>query len=108
MDQLSPSFPLLAVLGGGQRNIAVAFALPDHHQLWQQTPWPVWVVGLPCGALVTNVLIIDDIRDRHFDRVKGWRTVAVRFGLVGSRCCFRCCCREACCCNDFWAKIVAY
>lgn len=43
------------------------------------------VLGLPVGALVTNVLLIDDLRDREFDRVKGWRTGAVRFGVRWSR-----------------------
>ncbi len=50
-----------------------------------QLPHDVWLVGLPVGALVTNVMLIDDIRDRHFDAVKGWRTFAVRFGLSGIR-----------------------
>ncbi len=79
-------FGVVAVVG--TYYIQLASVSGDHYswqQLWQQIPWPVWVVGLPCGALVTNVLIIDDIRDRHFDRAKGWRTVAVRFGLAGSR-----------------------
>lgn len=42
-------------------------------------------LGLPVGALTTNILIIDDIRDREFDAVKGKRTVAVRFGKTWSR-----------------------
>jgi 1,4-dihydroxy-2-naphthoate octaprenyltransferase len=37
------------------------------------------------GALTTNILIIDDIRDREFDAVKGKRTIAVRFGVRWSR-----------------------
>jgi len=37
------------------------------------------------GALTTNILIIDDIRDRGFDAAKGKRTVAVRFGAGWSR-----------------------
>jgi 1,4-dihydroxy-2-naphthoate octaprenyltransferase len=41
--------------------------------------------GLPVGALTTNILIIDDIRDREFDAVKGKRTLAVRFGARWSR-----------------------
>jgi 1,4-dihydroxy-2-naphthoate octaprenyltransferase len=41
--------------------------------------------GLPIGALTTNILIIDDIRDRDFDAQKGKRTVAVRFGKQWSR-----------------------
>lgn len=48
-------------------------------------PRAVFVIGLPIGALVTNVLIIDDIRDHEFDAVKGWRTGAVRYGVEWSR-----------------------
>lgn len=44
-----------------------------------------FLVGLPVAALVVNVLVIDDIRDVDFDRAKGWRTTAVRFGLRFSR-----------------------
>jgi 1,4-dihydroxy-2-naphthoate octaprenyltransferase len=44
-----------------------------------------FALGLPVGALTTNILIIDDIRDRDFDAVKGKRTVAVRFGKQWSR-----------------------
>lgn len=50
-----------------------------------QLPLDIGLMGLPVGALVTNVMLIDDIRDRHFDAVKGWRTFAVRFGLSGIR-----------------------
>lgn len=42
-------------------------------------------LSLPLGALTTNILIIDDIRDREFDTIKGKRTVAVRFGTEWSR-----------------------
>ena len=48
-------------------------------------PPAAFVVGLPVGALVTNILLIDDLEDRHFDASKGWRTLAVCFGPVGSR-----------------------
>ena len=51
----------------------------------KRLPPHVFLVGLPVGALVTNVMVIDDIRDRQFDAAKGWHTVAVRFGLGGSR-----------------------
>jgi 1,4-dihydroxy-2-naphthoate octaprenyltransferase len=55
--------------------------------LWRWAPLPssAWWVGLPVGALVTNVLIIDDIRDRDWDAKKGWRTGVVRWGLTWSR-----------------------
>jgi 1,4-dihydroxy-2-naphthoate octaprenyltransferase len=45
----------------------------------------ICIVGLPIGALVTNVMVIDDIRDRRFDAVKGWRTMSTNFGLQGGR-----------------------
>ena len=44
-----------------------------------------FLVGLPVGALVTNVLVIDDVRDHAFDAQKCWRTGAVRFGLRWAR-----------------------
>lgn len=43
-------------------------------------PFNSLILGLPVGALVVNVLLIDDIRDRLPDRDKGWRTGSVRFG----------------------------
>ncbi len=52
---------------------------------WQLLPRDIFVIGAPVGALVTNVMVIDDIRDRHFDASKGWRTMAVNFGLRGGR-----------------------
>jgi 1,4-dihydroxy-2-naphthoate octaprenyltransferase len=51
----------------------------------QLLPLPAFALSLPVGALTTNILIIDDIRDREFDAVKGKRTVAVRFGAQWSR-----------------------
>jgi len=40
----------------------------------------VYVAALPVAALVTNVLLIDEIRDADFDRAKRWRSGAVRWG----------------------------
>jgi 1,4-dihydroxy-2-naphthoate octaprenyltransferase len=51
----------------------------------QELPIALFVVGLPMAALVTGVLIIDDIRDHEFDAAKGWRTPAVRYGVQWSR-----------------------
>jgi len=48
-------------------------------------PPSAWIVGLPVGGLVTNVLLIDDIRDRAFDARKGWRTGPVRFSVGWTR-----------------------
>jgi 1,4-dihydroxy-2-naphthoate octaprenyltransferase len=61
---------------------------PEH---WRQAlPMTAVVASLPIGALITNILIIDDIRDRDFDAVKGKNTIAVRFGCGWSRAEFLC------------------
>jgi 1,4-dihydroxy-2-naphthoate octaprenyltransferase len=67
-------FGVVSVLGG-----YVVQAGPD------AVPWHAVALGLPIGALTTCILIIDDIRDREFDAVKGKRTIAVRFGVRWSR-----------------------
>ncbi len=51
----------------------------------QALPLSALVLGLPAGALVTNVLLIDDMCDHSFDALKGWRTGSVRFGLNWTR-----------------------
>jgi 1,4-dihydroxy-2-naphthoate octaprenyltransferase len=48
-------------------------------------PATAFAVSLPIGALMTSILIIDDIRDSEFDVAKGKKTVAVRFGRSWSR-----------------------
>jgi 1,4-dihydroxy-2-naphthoate polyprenyltransferase len=48
-------------------------------------PLAAVAVSLPIGALITGILVIDDIRDRDFDVVKGKHTIAVRFGRTWSR-----------------------
>jgi len=48
-------------------------------------PLAAFALGLPVGALTTNILVIDDIRDRDYDAVKGKRSIAVRFGARCSR-----------------------
>lgn len=45
----------------------------------------LYLAALPIAALVTNVLLIDEIRDADFDRAKGWRSGAVRWGRDFSR-----------------------
>ena len=79
-------FGIVSVVGGYYVQAAPALG----------AAWGAWVVpaalpasalalGVPIGALTTNILIIDDIRDREFDVVKGKRSVAVRFGRKWSR-----------------------
>ena len=61
---------------------------PEH---WRQAlPLTAVAASLPVGALITDILIIDDIRDRDFDVVKGKNTIAVRFGRGWSRAEFLC------------------
>jgi 1,4-dihydroxy-2-naphthoate octaprenyltransferase len=67
---------------------AAAVLGPAH---WREAlPLSAVAVSLPIGALITNILIIDDIRDCEFDAVKGKNTVAVRFGKRWSRAEFLC------------------
>lgn len=53
---------------------------PAPWELLRAVPRDALLVGLPGGAIVTSVMLIDDLRDREFDRAKGWRTFAVRRG----------------------------
>ena len=75
-------FGTVSVLGVYFVQAAVVLG-PGH---WREAlPWTAIVVSLPIGALITNILIIDDIRDFDFDVVKGKNTIAVRFGKGASR-----------------------
>ena len=79
-------FGIVAVVGTYYIQWAALNGMPAHGlAALQRLPWDIYLVGLPVGALVTNVMVIDDIRDRKFDAAKGWRTVSVRFGLIGGR-----------------------
>lgn len=75
-------FGTVSVLGGYYVQAAVTLG-PGH---WREAlPLTAVAVSLPIGALITDILVIDDIRDWEFDRVKGKNTVAVRFGRIASR-----------------------
>jgi 1,4-dihydroxy-2-naphthoate octaprenyltransferase len=63
----------------------VVSVLGGYYVQAQAMPLAAFALGLPVGALTTNILVIDDIRDREFDLVKGKRTIAVRFGARWSR-----------------------
>lgn len=75
-------FGVLAVVGC--YGVQVAATRPETFA-WTTLPWSAWIVGAPVGLLVVAVMVIDDIRDRDWDRQKGWRTPAVRWGLAGAR-----------------------
>jgi 1,4-dihydroxy-2-naphthoate octaprenyltransferase len=73
-------FGVLAVLGTYYIEVAARYGARAPWDLMASMPLPVFLVGLPAGAIVTSVMLVDDIRDREFDALKGWRTAAVRRG----------------------------
>ncbi len=80
------TFGIVAVAGTYYAQIAwLAAAASQPVPSLAALPPAAFLVGLPVGALVTNILLIDDLEDRQFDASKGWRTLAVCFGPAGSR-----------------------
>src|SRR5512133_1820264 len=61
--------------------VAAVRGAPEPWALLASVPVSAWIAGLPAGAIVTAVMLIDDLRDRDFDRAKGWRTGAVVLGV---------------------------
>ena len=43
-------------------------------------PALAWIAAVPCGTLVTAILVVNNVRDIETDVVAGKRTLAVRFG----------------------------
>jgi 1,4-dihydroxy-2-naphthoate polyprenyltransferase len=73
----------------GTYYVQAAAVLGSEH--WRAAlPFAAVAVSLPIGALITDILIIDDIRDCEFDVEKGKNTIAVRFGKGWSRLEFVC------------------
>jgi 1,4-dihydroxy-2-naphthoate octaprenyltransferase len=73
-------FGVVGVVGTYYIQVAALNGAPDPWGLLASLPLPVFLVGLPAGAIVTAVMLVDDLRDHEFDAAKGWRTGAVRFG----------------------------
>ena len=48
-------------------------------------PRLAWLCAVPVGALATNILVVNNLRDVDTDIVAGKRTLAVRFGRAGAR-----------------------
>ena len=78
-------FGVVAVYGSYYIQAAARGSVEAQWNFYRELPIELLLLGLPIGALVTCVLIVDDIRDRKFDAEKGWRTGTVRFGLGFSR-----------------------
>ena len=79
-------FGVVAVVGAYYVQAVSLVAAPGPWTTrWIPLEATVYWIGLPAGGLVTCVLIVDDVRDRQWDRLKGWRTGAVRWGIGWSR-----------------------
>jgi 1,4-dihydroxy-2-naphthoate octaprenyltransferase len=78
-------FGVVGVVGTYYIGAAAAGGVDAPWTLLRSLPLATFVVGLPGGALVTSVMVLDDVRDHEFDRAKGWRTAAVRWGPGFSR-----------------------
>lgn len=50
-----------------------------------QLPWLALAAAVPVGALVTNILVVNNLRDLDTDRKAGKRTLAVRLGREATR-----------------------
>src|SRR5262249_16377201 len=50
-----------------------------------RVPPAAWLAAIPVGALVTAILVVNNIRDADTDGAAGKRTVAVRFGRAAAR-----------------------
>lgn len=78
-------FGVVGVVGIRYIQAAAVHGAPEPWRLLAAQPPSAWLVGLPGGAIVTAVMLIDDLRDREFDAAKGWRTGAVALGAGFSR-----------------------
>lgn len=47
--------------------------------------WPAFLAAIPVGALTTNIIVVNNIRDADTDRVVGKRTLAVLLGRGAAR-----------------------
>lgn len=73
-------FGVVGVAGTYYIQAAAVRGAPEPWRLLASLPPAAWLAGLPAGAIVTAVMLVDDLRDHEFDRRKGWRTFAVRRG----------------------------
>ena len=76
-------FGTVSVLGAYYVQAAAVLGAGYWHEA---LPITAVAVSLPIGALITDILVIDDIRDYAFDTAKNKNTIAVRFGKFYSRC----------------------
>lgn len=85
MAELGLADPVFFVMFGVVAVAATYYVQAVAMHAAQPLPLAAFVVGIPMAAMIVNVLVIDDLRDVEFDKVKGWRTTPVRHGVAGSR-----------------------
>lgn len=79
-------FGIVAVAGTYYSQAAQFFVRPVGWGFVPEAlPWRACLVGLPLGAIITNVMVVDDLSDIDVDKAKRWRTRAVVRGVCGAR-----------------------
>jgi len=79
-------FGVIAVMGTYYVQATAVLAAPLSTAIPPNTvTWVAFLASLPVAALSTNILVVNNIRDRKEDATTGKRTLAVRFGYRVSR-----------------------
>jgi len=79
-------FGVIAVMGTYYVQATSVLADPLSATIPPETvTWLAFLASLPVAALSTNILVVNNIRDREEDITTGKRTLAVRFGYRFSR-----------------------
>ena len=79
-------FGVIAVMGTYYVQAAAVLAEPLSTTIPPGTvTWTAFLASLPVAAISTNILVVNNIRDRKEDATTGKRTLAVRFGYRVSR-----------------------
>ncbi len=79
-------FGVIAVMGTYYVQAAAVIASPLSTTIPPGTiTWTAFLASLPVAAISTNILVVNNIRDRKEDATTGKRTLAVRFGYRMSR-----------------------
>ena len=79
-------FGVVAVVGTYYVQAAAVLAAPLSTTIPPGTvSWTAFLASLPVAAISTNILVVNNIRDKKEDATTGKRTLAVRFGYRVSR-----------------------
>ena len=79
-------FGVIAVVGTYYVQAAAVLAEPLSTTVPPGTlTWTAFVASLPVAAISTNILVVNNIRDKKEDATTGKRTLAIRFGYRVSR-----------------------